>query len=269
MPDCDCGGAGECAIDECPPAPRVRTCPDGEPRPITCERVNAACTWIIGECQPLSCEDGQVEIDGACVLACAADNECPNGQACNAGDEVCLQAPGCAENPDAPCIDLCFGFCVPDGECSVDGSDIDCRRLPPGMSSGTLAEIRDRCYTGRCLSPDECRGEQCRPGDTKPADDGCNECVCMDDGGWACTKRGCPEIDVCNRDGQPLICDAEPPRCEREGDVPEVAFGCFTGACVSWRDCQPDDRCQPGDVKPADDGCNTCACDDNGGGGVH
>ena len=49
------------------------------------------------------------------------------------------------------------------GECSVDGSQLICRRAAT-LSSGGLAEIRDGCYTGRCLSAEECAGERCRPG---------------------------------------------------------------------------------------------------------
>ncbi|MEE2789087.1 MAG: hypothetical protein VX589_17255, partial [Myxococcota bacterium] len=260
-PECDCDG--ECRIDECPPAPRVALCPNGEPRSMVCERADGRCAWTVDVCPALACDDGEVELDGVCVRVCAGDNECLNGQVCNAGDAVCLRPPGCDEAPNIPCVALCYGYCVPAEECSVDGSEIDCRRLPPECPPGSLAEIRDRCYTGRCLTPDECRGEQCRPGDTRPAEDGCNECVCMDGGAWACTKRACPGGDVCNRDGRPLICDGLPPACE-PNTVPEIAFGCFTGACLSPEDCVPDDRCLVGEVRPADDGCNTCECNDEG-----
>ncbi len=33
----------------------------------------------------------------------------------------------------------------------------------------------------------------CTPGDTKPADDGCNNCVCTEDEIWACTMIYCPD----------------------------------------------------------------------------
>ena len=35
---------------------------------------------------------------------------------------------------------------------------------------------------------------QCIEGETRPADDGCNDCVCGG-GEWACTEMACPSID--------------------------------------------------------------------------
>ena len=35
---------------------------------------------------------------------------------------------------------------------------------------------------------------QCIEGETRPADDGCNDCVCGS-GEWACTEMACPSID--------------------------------------------------------------------------
>ena len=67
----------------------------------------------------------------------------------------------------------------------------------------------------------------CTPGDTKPADDGCNNCVCTEDEIWACTMIYCPD------EGE-----------ENETEVEEIP-------------------CNPGDTQPADDGCNTCVCTAN------
>ena len=42
------------------------------------------------------------------------------------------------------------------------------------------------------------------PGDTKPADDGCNSCTCTKEGTWACTLLGC--VDTCS-ESQPCAAD--------------------------------------------------------------
>lgn len=34
-------------------------------------------------------------------------------------------------------------------------------------------------------------GGMCTPGDTRPGDGGCGECVCQDDGEWLCPEVGC------------------------------------------------------------------------------
>ncbi|MCS5534958.1 MAG: serine hydrolase, partial [Candidatus Poseidoniales archaeon] len=68
----------------------------------------------------------------------------------------------------------------------------------------------------------------CTPGDTQPAEDGCNNCVCTEDEIWACTMIYCPD------EGE-----------DNETEVEEII------------------PCNPGDTKPADDGCNTCVCTEN------
>ena len=67
----------------------------------------------------------------------------------------------------------------------------------------------------------------CTQGDTKPAEDGCNNCVCTEDEIWACTMIYCPD------EGE-----------ENETEVEEIP-------------------CKPGDTMPAEDGCNTCVCTAN------
>ena len=79
-------------------------------------------------------------------------------------------------------------------------------------------------------------GEVCEPGDTQPADDGCNTCHCDDGGGWSCTEIACGD------DGGDMGGDA--------GEGGDAGDG--------------GDACEPGDVRDADDGCNTCTCEDDG-----
>lgn len=96
------------------------------------------------------------------------------------------------------------------------------------------------------------------PGESFPAEDGCNTCVCSDDGTVACTLRACvagctydgvdhppgasfPASDGCN------TCTCDP---SGSGNV-----GCTKIACHG---------CEPGAEFPADDGCNSCTCDADG-----
>jgi hypothetical protein len=78
-------------------------------------------------------------------------------------------------------------------------------------------------------------GGPCTPGDQQPANDGCNTCECSEDGTWGCTEIGCDPTG-----GDPTA-----------GGSTE---GGSTGAA----------ECTPGDMMPADDGCNTCTCGDDG-----
>lgn len=116
--------------------------------------------------------------------------------------------------------------------------------------------------------------ETCAEGESKPADDGCNTCTCVD-GGWACTEIGCADTD------------SEPPNPTSPGDecvdgeVKDAGDGCNTCTCFNggWgctlkaceetegpktSDGEPNDtegECVDGDKKDAPDGCNTCYCD--------
>lgn len=94
-------------------------------------------------------------------------------------------------------------------------------------------------------------GDACEPGEMVPAADGCNTCVCDEDGSLACTE---------------IACEPEPEPC-----VPGEEFmdedGCNTCTCeadgtatCTLIDCGPVNECEPGATVPADDGCNTCTC---------
>jgi cysteine-rich repeat protein len=93
-------------------------------------------------------------------------------------------------------------------------------------------------------------GAVCEEGDKKPADDGCNTCVCFD-GDWGCTL---------------LACDPEPPPACKEGEVKPAGDGCNECMCIEgdWACtmtfCEPE--CEPGEEKMDD--CNACICTDDG-----
>lgn len=121
---------------------------------------------------------------------------------------------------------------------------------------------------GACDSPKNIGDETttdggCTPGDEMPADDGCNTCTCQDDGTWACTEIGCePTVGSttiggeCTPGDEMLDIDECGNYCTCE---PEGTWACSNIGC--------EPMCEPGDTKPAGDGCNTCVCDDYGGWG--
>ena len=113
-------------------------------------------------------------------------------------------------------------------------------------------------------------GDDCEPGDEVPAADGCNTCICEEDGFLACTAIGCDPTDGDPTDGDPT--DGDPPdECEPGTTVP-APDGCNTcecnddgtiGGCTEIG-CDPPQECEPGTSFPAGDGCNTCFCEDDG-----
>ncbi len=124
---------------------------------------------------------------------------------------------------------------------------------------------------------------ECEPGETVPADDGCNTCICQDDGTLSCTEIDCaPECEPgevvpaadgcntceCNDDGTIGGCTEIACSECTEGDSMPADDGCNTCDCVEgeWActrlACEPE--CEPGEVVPSDDGCNTCECNDDG-----
>lgn len=122
---------------------------------------------------------------------------------------------------------------------------------------------------------------RCQPGETRPADDGCNTCVCEDDGSWSCTEIGCgPVCDpdevlvdgecltgcYSNQDcGEGQICTAEdqclaPPGAGEGLDAPAVCYGYCEDEPVNCPDigCPPI-ACEFGTILDAN-GCDTCEC---------
>jgi hypothetical protein len=140
---------------------------------------------------------------------------------------------------------------------SVGGSNQD--KLNAECKPGETKKADDGCNTCSCQQNGfwACTEmgcvdpNACKPGDTKKADDGCNTCSCTDDGAWACTEMGCVDPNAC-----------------KPGDTKKADDGCNTCSCQpdgSWActeiGCVPE--CKPGDTKKADDGCNTCVCGDD------
>ncbi|HUH05721.1 MAG TPA: hypothetical protein VML75_27205 [Kofleriaceae bacterium] len=116
--------------------------------------------------------------EGATQPGCFEDWECGSGQRCNA-QEVCLPSPwacsggGDDEEPGlVPCDDRCYGNCVPTdpdpGNCYEAAI---CDSIPPGCPDGTIAGVKDGCWTGYCIPVANC--EPAPACAETPTEDGC------------------------------------------------------------------------------------------------
>ena len=56
--------------------------------------------------------------------------------------------------------------------------------------------LRNHCFDNNSDACSEEPDLECTPGDTQPAEDGCNNCVCTENGIWVCTEIGCPDDEV-------------------------------------------------------------------------
>ena len=123
---------------------------------------------------------------------------------------------GCIDDSDGDGVkdnaDLCSGF---DDNVDIDGDTIpdDCDSLIDSDADG-VADSSDTCSgyddavdVDADGIPDGCdslidsdgdgepqEGEKCVDGDTKTAEDGCNQCVCNDEE-WICTEVACVDDD--------------------------------------------------------------------------
>ena len=93
---------------------------------------------------------------------------------------------------------------------------------------------------------------ECKPGESKTADDGCNTCSCQQNGFWACTEKACVDPGTC-----------------KPGDSKPAGDGCNTCTCdenSNWActkiGCVDPGECKPGETKQVD--CNTCGCTEDG-----
>ncbi|HGG57861.1 MAG TPA: hypothetical protein ENK31_08715 [Nannocystis exedens] len=87
-------------------------------------------------------------------------------------------------------------ICVVKGK-SCDETQVFCDAPQPNCEPGTLPQVADNCYTGKCLPVVAC--------DWVPSCEHCGDLVCVITEGPGCTHHRCaPLIDEC--DGQPL-CD--------------------------------------------------------------
>ncbi len=138
--------------------------------------------------------------------------------------------------------------------CIVSEAGFIAADCPPDLPNGRAFDDFVACTDGESV-PDEVEEEAralgfgggvetCTDGETRPADDGCNTCMCSD-GVWSCTEMACT------------------PECT-DGETRPADDGCNTCTCADgvWScteiACTPE--CTDGETRPADDGCNTCTC---------
>ena len=223
------------------------------------------------------CLEGETKLDEDGCNSCTCSSE---GQwLCTQRD---CQALECETNAD------CFvGGCS--GQLCTSGGSMDstCEWLPE-YACYDESITQCGCFEGQCGWEEtealaECLGLEppCVNGETKPADDGCNSCEC-NEGVWLCTMRDCEELG-CQSDADCFVGGCSGQLCTGiEGLastcewLPEYACyqqahcACFEGQC-GWDQTEAlaeclglEPPCVNGETKPADDGCNTCTCDDGG-----
>ncbi len=118
----------------------------------------------------------------------------------------------------------------------------DTRLADDGCNECTCTED----HTWSCTEAD-CE-PACERGDTRLADDGCNECTCLGDGTWYCEDEAC-------KPG----CTAGETRLGDDGCSQCVCAEDGTWSCDAGIECQVE--CTAGEVRDAGDGCNTCTCE--------
>jgi len=245
------------------------------------------------------CEGNGCFVDG---VAYAAGDDVPTDETCTVcrcrddGEVICQGTP-CAE-PECVAFDgtllqvgdtydagdgcntctcveggflACTEMACPcdDGDCG--GCFVDDVFIPPGgvympdectrcvcFDDGSLAcEVDDACVGPTC----EFDGQVYFAGETF-SPDGCNTCYCGEDGSVSCTEAecGCFVDDLWIGVGETVaLGECTYCTCDFGGELICYALDyCVPGCQVGdwWY--------APGDQFPADDGCNTCFCDENG-----
>lgn len=154
------------------------------------------------------------------MLALLACNE----DASSRSSDVCTDANTFAWEGARYCIVIEEGFLsasCPDG--LPEGREFedffvcsDADEIPDGVEE----EARSRGY-----------GPACEDGDSRPAGDGCNECVC-EDGNWDCSTIGCVECE--DGDTRPAGDGCNECFCE------DGSWDCSTIGCASFEQCLAD-----------------------------
>jgi eight-cysteine-cluster-containing protein len=166
-----------------------------------------------------------------------------------------------------------------DATCEADGTRLACRRVAPECEAGTVPEVREGCYTDRCVTWVECAALVGPPACTGDADCGpgevCRLAVCEP---ATCERRatvptddpfyerfeGIGAANACTQDADCFaggcsgeVCAAEivASTCEGLPRHPSGGCGCVAGQCV-WHvvdcgtptECRSDADCGEGHV---------------------
>ncbi len=199
--DSDCRRGQVCRV---PTAPNALVAPGGvcvdEDQPVGCATIRCATGF---SCIDLPDGSGQCVADDN---RCMGDNECREGQHCNAAD-VCLSP--CSDR-DENCLTVCLGFCVDDNDDRRCQADSDCPRDSfcdfDGNNGGGAPSD--------CFAPDE--NGQCDAARPAPPRDGV--CRVRDDSD--CGPNTCLPGQVCRGDNtNQAVCVAEFGTCISDADV--------------------------------------------------
>lgn len=196
------------------PRPDEEPCGGGCGDDAVC--VEGACAPLDDVCRhAVDCGPGRACVDNACRPACAGDEDCAHGTACDRG--LCLPDARCEDATDCDageaCVERrCLAGCADDAACGPDG------RCVEGHCRPDVAP-RPFCVTDADCAP----GHLCVSG------------VC---------RTPCPsgEDDECRRwDAQLVQCEAPEPGLHL----------CYTRAesnpeCVTRADCEPSRHCIDG-----------------------
>ncbi len=245
------------------------------------------------------CPGGHICEGGECLLVaqpCSYDGQCGDNEYCEFTECFGAAEPDCDPDQHPNCMipPECTGFCAPNVQPNHCTSNADCggdyvceiqecwaEPMCDSEHGDCAIPNPEPCY-GQCVPPttscwqdSDCGSHQvCQPSDctmpTFPCEPGSDDCNGNDVGcPGVCVvapPSGCTSDDQCG-DGQhclqpdcavPFYCDADDADC--------IMPAC-EGICVDNEPgvCHYDGQLYPpGASFPADDGCNTCFCSDDG-----
>ena len=253
----------DCKADACKGFD-VSKCDDG----ISCTKdlcgSNGACLNLI---TPGACVDGSACTDDACDLGLGCTHakvSCDDGEPCTV--DSCDPATGCAHTATgAPCDD--GDPCTTDEVCTAKGCLASTAK---GCDDGQVCTI-DKCQGTLCVHlpatatcedgnvcsiNDFCKAGACEPGGPLNCDDGddCTVDFCQAGCKHAANLGKCDDSNVCTND----FCDSLT-GCIHLANTAT----CTDGEACTVGDACADSACQPGPVKPCDDGiaCTKDYCD--------
>jgi hypothetical protein len=244
--------------------------------PILRSALASALTLVAAACSSGSSDSAQgtvvrgttCNVEGAKATAVDGCNLCQ----CDSGTWACssLQCSSACED-GAQRSDGC-------NTCTCDAGSWQC----------TMMECSSSCH-GRAAPPEDgCNTCVCTEDGTWACTDAyCPEPECVEG-----ESRTVSRYEVCTCSGRPWMCQGTPchqPMCP-EPQALDGEQGCAavvvyardpeTGTCCEYGDpcsapgswehfysqaeCEGGGACSPGDTRRADDGCNTCSCDDEG-----
>jgi hypothetical protein len=140
----------------------------------------------------------------------------------------------------------------------LNSGKANCVSLPSTCEKGDKKEAADGCNSCVCdeqglwaCTEMACGGKECVPGQNKAATDGCNTCACNENGSWSCTEKQCggPPIYIC-APGETKNSSGCSCTCNENSN----GWVCSGESC----DNPPKQECTVGETMKPD--CVTCTC---------